>query len=227
VVLKVAPSILSADFSRLGGEVEAVIQGGADWIHIDVMDGQFVPNLTMGLPVVKSLRKVTNRPFDVHLMVMDPERYLQMFRDAGGDRLTVHAEATKHLHRCIQQTRALGAAASVALNPSSPLSLIEHVVSDLDQITIMTVNPGFGGQEFIASVVPKIKQARDLIEANGKGRPIEVLIDGGINAETARVVEKAGATVVVAGNAVFSQPDYGRVISAIKGQQRRIDAPVR
>lgn len=225
MVLKVAPSVLSADFSRLGDEVVAVDRAGADWIHLDVMDGQFVPNLTFGAPIVQALRKHSNKPFDVHLMIVEPERYLAEFRAAGGDRLTVHAEATKHLHRTLQKIRELGAAASVALNPATPLSAIEHVLGDLDQITIMTVNPGFGGQQFIEAMVPKIRQARELLQQNGAGRPIEILVDGGINPQLARVAEKAGASAVVAGHAIYrAGRPYAEVISAIRGTQRKLDA---
>lgn len=225
MVLKVAPSLLSADFGRLSDEVAAADRAGADWIHLDVMDGQFVPNITFGPIVVQSVRKATNKPFDLHLMILDPERYLPEFRAAGGDRISVHAEATRHLHRTLQKIRELGAAASVALNPATPLAMIEHVVSDLDQVVIMTVNPGFGGQAFLESIVPKIRQARELLQANGGGRPIEIEVDGGVNAHTARLVEKAGATVAVAGNAVFKAGiAYDKAIAGIRGLQRKLDA---
>lgn len=222
MVLKVAPSILSADFSRLGEEVRAVDRAGCDWIHLDVMDGQFVPNLTFGWPVVAGVRKATEKPFDLHLMILDPERYLDQFRAAGGDRINVHVEATKHLHRTLQKIRELGAAAGAALNPSTPLSMVENVVSDVDQLLIMTVNPGFSGQEFIESVLPKIRQAREMLKTNGSGRPIEIVVDGGVKPETARLVEKAGATVAVAGHAVFRQPSYEGAIAEIRGKQRKL-----
>lgn len=223
-MLKVAPSILSGDLARLRDEIAAVDKAGADWIHLDVMDGVFVPNITFGMPVVQAARTTTNKPFDLHLMIVDPERYLTEFRAAGGDRITVHVEATRHLHRCLQRIHELGAAASAALNPATPVSAVEHVLSDLDQVTVMSVNPGFSGQAFIESVVPKVRQLRELLKANGGGRPVEILVDGGINAQTARVVEKAGATVVVAGHGVFKQPNYERAIVEIRGQQRTLTA---
>lgn len=222
MVLKVAPSLLSADFSKLGEEVRAADEAGADWFHIDVMDGRFVPNLTMGIPVIESIRKVTNKPFDVHLMIEEPERYVKEFRRAGGDRINVHAEATRHLHRTLAMIREEGALAGVALNPATSLSAIEHVVSDLDQLLIMTVNPGFGGQTFIPTVVPKIRQARELLKRNGGERPIEIVIDGGVNPQTAREIEKAGATVAVAGNAVYKAKDYRSAIADIRGRQGRL-----
>ena len=222
MVLKVAPSILSADFSRLGAELEAVEKAGADWFHIDVMDGRFVPNITMGLVVMESIRKVTKKPFDVHLMILEPERYVERFRAAGADHINVHVEATTHLHRTLNQIRDAGAKAGAVLNPATPLAAIEHVVSDLDQLMLMTVNPGFGGQKFIESVVPKIRAAKELLKKNGGGRPLEIVIDGGVDPTTARVIEKAGATVAVAGNAVFKSGDYAQAIAAIRGTQRKL-----
>lgn len=219
VVLKVAPSILSADFSRLGEELQSVEKAGADWIHIDVMDGRFVPNLTMGLVVMEGIRKVTKLPFDVHLMILEPERYIERFRQAGADHINVHVEATTHLHRTLNQIRETGAKAGAVLNPATPLAAIEHVVSDLDQLMLMTVNPGYGGQKFIESVVPKIRAAKDLLKRNGGGRPLTIVIDGGVDAVTARIIEKAGATVAVAGNAVFRQADYKDAIRKIRGSQ--------
>lgn len=222
VVLKVAPSILSADFSRLGAEMEAAEKAGADWFHIDVMDGRFVPNLTMGLVVVESIRKVTKKPFDVHLMILEPERYVERFRAAGADHINVHVEATTHLHRTLNQIREAGAKAGAVLNPATPLSAVEHVVSDLDQLMLMTVNPGFGGQRFIETVVAKIRDAKELLKKNGGGRPLEIVIDGGVDSNTARVIERAGATVAVAGNAVFKAPDYAKAIAGIRGTQRKL-----
>lgn len=221
-MLKVAPSILSADFSRLGAEIEAVDKAGCDWIHIDVMDGRFVPNLTMGLPVVESVRKATKKPFDVHLMILEPERFVDRFRAAGADHINVHVEATTHLHRTLNQIREVGAKAGAVLNPATPLAAVENVVSDLDQLMLMTVNPGYGGQKFIESVVPKIRAAKKLLRENGAGRPLEIVIDGGVDAATARTVEKAGATVAVAGNAVFKSPDYKKTIEMIRGSQGRL-----
>lgn len=222
MVLKVAPSILSADFSRLGDELRAAEAAGADWFHLDVMDGRFVPNLTLGLVVIESLRKATNKPFDVHLMIEEPERFVKDFRRVGADRISVHVEATRHLHRALALIREEGALAGAALNPSTPLSAVEHVLGDVDQLLLMTVNPGFGGQQFIESVVPKIKAAQELLKRNGGARPVEIVVDGGINPQTARVVEKAGATVAVAGHAVFRSPDYRKAIGEIRGRQARL-----
>jgi ribulose-phosphate 3-epimerase len=222
VVLRVAPSILSANFAKLGAEIEAIDKAGCDWIHIDVMDGRFVPNLTFGLVVMESIRPVTKKPFDVHLMILEPERYVERFRAAGADHINVHVEATTHLHRTLSQIRESGAKAGAVLNPATPLNAIEHVVSDLDQLMLMTVNPGFGGQRFIQSVVPKITAAKELLKRNGGGRPLEIVIDGGVDPTTARVIEKAGATVAVAGSAVFKSGDYRRTIEQIRGTQRTL-----
>ena len=213
---KVAASILSADFARLGDDVRRVVDAGADWIHVDVMDGRFVPNITFGAPVMAAVRAATDRPFDVHLMIVEPERYLADFRRAGADRITVHAEACPHLHRTLQAIRETGAKAGVAINPSTPLAAIENVLPDLDTLLVMTVNPGFGGQKFIASMVPKIAAARELLDRSGSAAELEV--DGGCTPETAPGCVKAGATVVVAGNALFAQTgDLAPRVKALRG----------
>lgn len=211
---KIAPSILSADFSRLGDEIAAVEAAGADWIHIDVMDGHFVPNLTIGPPVVKSLRKVTRLPFDVHLMIDNPDSYLDAFIDAGCDILTVHAEAAVHLHRTISYIRERGVSAGVSVNPATPLSLLEDILPDLDLLLIMTVNPGFGGQQFIPTMLPKIRKAKAMITAVSPRIVIEV--DGGINLDNISTVAQAGADVLVAGSAVFASGDYGLTLPAMR-----------
>jgi ribulose-phosphate 3-epimerase len=210
----IAPSILSADFSRLGEEIIAVEEAGADWIHLDVMDGHFVPNLTIGPGVVASLRKTTGLPFDVHLMISDPDRYIDAFAAAGSDYITVHAEAATHLHRTITYIRGKGKKAGVALNPATPLSHIEPVLTDLDLLLIMTVNPGFGGQKFISSMIAKIRAAKELIASQAPQVLLEV--DGGITAGNIGAVAAAGAAAFVAGAAVFGSPDYGRTIAALK-----------
>lgn len=211
---RIAPSILSADFSRLGEEIAAVEKAGADWIHIDVMDGRFVPNITIGPAVVGHLRKCTKLPFDVHLMIEEPERYVEAFAKAGSDFLTVHAEASRHLHRTLTMIRELGVRPGVSVNPSTPLALVEEILPEADLLLVMTVNPGFGGQRFIESVLPKIGKARDLIDRIAPGVILEV--DGGITPENIGRVSAAGAEVFVAGAAVFGGSDYGEKIRLLK-----------
>ena len=205
---------MSADFGRLAEQVQAVDAAGADWIHVDVMDGHFVPNLTIGPVVARAVRAATRLPVDVHLMIDDPVRYLQDFASAGANILTVHVEACTHLQRVLQQIRSLGCKAGVALNPHTPEEMLRYVLHDVDLILVMTVNPGFGGQSFLSHVVPKLHALRTMIASLDPPPVIEV--DGGVAPGTAGIVAAAGASVLVAGSAVFSQPDYATAISAIR-----------
>ncbi|MFP3322139.1 ribulose-phosphate 3-epimerase [Planococcus sp. SIMBA_160] len=213
-MIKIAPSILAADFAKLGQEVQEVEKAGADWIHIDVMDGHFVPNITMGPIVVDALRPLTELPLDVHLMIENADRYIEDFAKAGADYITVHVEACPHLHRTIQLIRSFGVKPGVVLNPHTPIETIQHVLEDIDLVLFMTVNPGFGGQKFIHSVVPKVEALSQLI--NDKGLSVEIQIDGGINEETIVPCAKAGANVFVAGSAIFGKQDRAQALQAIK-----------
>lgn len=214
-MLKIAPSILAADFSKLAEEVKGVEQLGADYIHIDVMDGHFVPNITLGPGLVKCLRPHTTLPFDVHLMIEQPDQYIKDFVDAGADIITVHVEACRHLHRTLQLIKQYGVQCGVVLNPHTPLEMIKHVLTDVDWILIMSVNPGFGGQSFISDSLNKIETLNRWRQELGYNYVIEV--DGGVNEETARLCEDAGADVVVAGSAVFNAKDRRQAIEQIKG----------
>lgn len=211
---KIAPSILSADFSRLGEEVRAVTAAGADYIHIDVMDGHFVPNITIGPLVVEAVRKVTDLPLDVHLMIKNPDLYVADFANAGADIIVVHAEASDHLHRTIQLIKSLGKKAGVSLNPATPLQFLDYIVEEVDLVLLMTVNPGFGGQSFIEACLPKIHALRSMLDKRGLEAELEV--DGGVKTGNIDRISHAGADVFVAGSAVFGSHDYAATISELK-----------
>lgn len=211
----IAPSILSADFANLGADIKRAEDAKADWIHVDVMDGHFVPNLTLGAPIVKSLRKTTRLPFDVHLMITDPDKYLSDFAEAGADYITVHSEACTHLQRTLSQIRALGKKAGVALNPATPADHLKYVLEDIDLVLIMSVNPGFGGQKFLSSVLPKIARVREMFNEIGR-TDVHISVDGGINSDTAREAISHGADVLVAGKSVYGADDMRSAISQIR-----------
>lgn len=211
--IKIAPSLLSANFAKLGIEVQQLTQDGADWIHLDVMDGHFVPNMTFGPLVVKHLRPYTSLPFDVHLMITPVDPFLEAFAAAGADHIVIHPEATQHLHRSLQTIRTLGKKTGVALNPATSPSVLDYILGDIDQVLIMTVNPGFGGQSFIKEQINKIKHVRTLVQ----DRPIDIVVDGGVTAHNAAELIQAGATALVAGTAVFQGNDYKTSIAALRG----------
>ncbi len=210
----IAPSILSADFNRLGKDIEMINKSEADYIHFDVMDGVFVPNISFGIPVIQHVSKIATKPLDVHLMIIDPDRFIEPFVKAGASIITVHYEACKHLHRTIQQIKSFGVKASVCLNPHTPVFLLEEVIADLDMVLLMSVNPGFGGQAFIENTYKKVRQLKALIDTSGANCLIEV--DGGVNNETGKLLFEAGADVLVAGSFVFNSDNPSETISKLK-----------
>lgn len=215
--LIIAPSILSADFANMQSEIEMINNSEADWFHIDVMDGAFVPNITFGMPVIKAFKKHANKPFDVHLMIEQPERYIQDFKNAGADILTVHLEACKHLHRTIQEIKAAGMMAGVAINPHTSAFLLQDIITDIDLVLVMSVNPGFGGQSFIENSLVKIEEIREMAEEDNPDLIIEV--DGGVNLETGKKLIEAGADALVAGSFVFGSENPSQTIADLKGLQ--------
>ncbi len=217
--LIIAPSILSANFANLASEIGNVEKAGCDWIHVDVMDGHFVPNITIGAPVVRSLSKIATVPLDVHLMITQPDRFIEDFAQAGADFITVHAEACTHLQRTLSEIRKLGKKAGVSLNPATPPAILEYVLDDIDLVLVMSVNPGFGGQKFIPSIVPKITKIRQLFDKAGKP-DVYISVDGGINSETAKLVTAAGANVLVAGNSIYGSSNIKEAIANLRAAEQ-------
>ena len=211
---KVAPSLLAADFTKVADEIQMVNDSAADWLHLDVMDGRFVPNITFGTLMIDAAKKLCTKPLDVHLMIVEPEKYVEAFRDAGADVITVHYEACPHLHRVVQQIKATGAKAGVALNPHTPAAMLEDVIEHIDLVCVMSVNPGFGGQKFIYNTIPKVRRLKDLISIRNAGALIEV--DGGVGLHNAEKILQAGADVLVAGSSVFKAEDPNGVIDRLK-----------